>query len=106
MKKTLLTLSIALASLFATQAFAQKDVAGEARAVPAAKTTPAEKADAKVARKTIGTAAVKSSTAGDDKPATTATAKRTKGETLAARAKRKSAGAEATKAAKDKSGPN
>ena len=37
MKKQLLTLSIALASLFATTAFAQKDVAGEGRAAPAAK---------------------------------------------------------------------
>lgn len=100
MKKQLLTLSIALASLFATSAFAQKDVAGEARAVPAAKATPAEKAAAKDARKAEGAVAAKTSQPGE-KPTNAASKKVAKADKEAAKAKRKAAGAAAAKSKKD-----
>lgn len=107
MKKSLLTLTIAIASLFAGAAFAQKDVPGEGRAVPAAKVTPAEKEQAKAARKAAGAKVAKADQPGDDKPSTTSTRTNlSDAEKAQAKAKRKAAGVEAEKAPKDKSGPN
>ena len=107
MKKSLLTIAIAIASLFAGSAFAQKDVPGEARAVPAAKVTPAEKEQAKAERKATGAKVSKADQPGDDKPATTAArTKLSDAEKAQAKARRKATGVEAAKAPKDKSGPN
>lgn len=100
MKKSLLTLSIALASLFAASAFAQKDVPGEARAAPAAKATPAEKAAAKAARKAEGAAAAKADQPGE-KQVNVETKKVSKTDKQAAKAQRKAAGAAAAKSKKD-----
>ncbi len=100
MKKSLLTLTVALASMFAASAFAQKDVPGEGRAAPAAKATPAEKADAKAKRKVEGAAAAKADQPGE-KPTNAASKKVAQSEKAAAKAKRKAEGAAATKSKKD-----
>jgi len=60
MKKTLLTLSVLLASMLAVNAYAQKAAPGEDRAAPAASATKEEKAAAKDTRKTEGSKAAKS----------------------------------------------
>ena len=99
MKKSLLSLALALASMLAVNAYAQKAAPGEDRAVPAASATKEEKAAAKDARKTEGAKAAKSG-AESDKPSTTASKKTTKAEKDAAKAKRKTEGAEAAKAPK------
>ena len=99
MKKTLLTLSIALASLLAANAYAQKDVPGEGRAAPSAPATKEEKATAKAARREEGAKVSKQDTH-SDKPTSTATKKVSKAEKDAAKSKRKTAGADATKATK------
>lgn len=107
MKKTLLTLSIALASLFATSAFAQKDAAGEARAAPSTPATQAEKDAAKSARKTIGAEAAKKGPDASDQPGSMGKTKVvSKSDQALAKAKRKAEGTDATKAPKDQSGPS
>lgn len=107
MKKIALSLSIVLASLLASSAFAQSK--GEAdpaqsKAMPTKPATAEEKAAAKKARKAEGTAVAKSAKAGDDKPETTATAKVSKEEKAAAKAKRKAAAKEAVKKGETTSG--
>ena len=104
MKKTLLTLSLLLASMLAVNAYAQKAAPGEDRAAPAASATKEEKVAAKGARKTEGAKAAKAG-AESDKPETTATKKVSKAEKDAAKAKRKTAGAEAPKEPKVDSTP-
>lgn len=104
MKKVLLSLSVLLASMLAANAYAQKDVPGEARATPSAPATKEEKAAAKETRKEEGKKAVKEDTH-SDKPATTASKKVSKEDKAAAKAKRKAAGAEATKAPKVDTSP-
>jgi len=99
MKKTLLTISLLLASMLAVNAYAQTAAPGQDRAVPAASATKEEKAAAKDARKAEGSKAAKSG-AESDKPSTTASKKTTKAEKDAAKAKRKTEGAEAAKAPK------
>jgi hypothetical protein len=106
MKSSLLTIATAICALFAANAFAQKDVPGEARGASTYKASPAEKAEAKAERRAEGAAAVKAHQAGDDRPSTTASVKVSKSEKALAKAKRKSAGIEANKAPKDQSGPN
>ena len=106
MKTSLLTITVAAASLFAASAFAQKDVPGEDRGAPAYKAAPSEKASAKAARRAEGAKVAKTDQPGDDRPSTTAKAKVTDTEKALAKAKRKAAGVEAEKAAKEKSGPN
>jgi hypothetical protein len=101
MKKSLLTLSIALAALLGMPSFAQKAASGEDRAVPAGKTTLSEKAKAKAARRAEGAAAAKAYQPGDDRPATTAGTKVSDSEKLSAKAKRKAAGIAAEKSPKD-----
>jgi hypothetical protein len=102
MKKTLLTLSIALTSLFAANAFAQKDVPGEGRAVQSAPATPAEKAAAKTSRKSEGAVASKTHSTGDAQPAGMGKAKVTPAsDKTAAKYKRKAEGAEAVKGPKE-----
>jgi NADH-quinone oxidoreductase subunit C/WASH complex subunit FAM21 len=103
MKKSLLTLSIALAGLLGMPAHAQKAASGEDRAVPAEKTSLSEKAKAKAARRAEGAAAAKADQPGDDRPGTTASTKVSNTERLAAKAKRKAAGTEAEKSPKDPS---
>lgn len=104
MKKVLLSLSVLLASMFAANAYAQKDVPGEGKAAPSAPATKEEKASAKAARKEEGKKATKEDTH-SDMPATTATKKVSKEEKAAAKAKRKAAGAEATKEPKVDTSP-
>lgn len=60
MKKSLLTLSVAIAAMLAANAFAQADKAGETKAAPSAPATAAEKAEAKQARKAEGKTVAKS----------------------------------------------
>lgn len=101
MKKAVLTLSIALASLFAANAYAQKDVPGEARAAPSAKATQAEKDAAKQARKAEGSATAKTASMADDQPSSAGKAKvASKTDKEQAKAKRKTEGAEAAKGPK------
>jgi hypothetical protein len=105
MKKTLLTLSLLLASMLAVNAYAQKAAPGEDRAAPSASATKEQKAAAKDKRKAEGATAAKSG-ADSDKSETTASGKKTsKAEKDAAKANRKTAGAEATKAPKVDSSP-
>lgn len=102
MKKIVLSVSLALASLLAVNAYAQsKGEVDEAqsRAIPSAKATPAEKAAAKAARKAEGKAAVKESAAptGTEKESAGVAKKATKAERKAAAAERKAAAKEALK---------
>lgn len=101
MKKSLITVAIALVSLLGANAFAQKPAPGEDRASSAAKAAAAEKARAKANRKVEGAQVAKSYQPGDDRPSTAASAKAASAEKLAAKAKRKAAGAQATRAPKD-----
>lgn len=104
MKK--LSIALAIAALFAANAFAQADKPGEDKALTAKPATAAEKAAAKSARKAEGAATAKSAKA-DDTPANMGKAKgHTKSERKSAAAKRKAEGAKATKEPKDVSGPN
>lgn len=106
MKKTLITVSVALASLLAANAFAQTSGPGQDKAMPSAPATAAEKAAAKKARTDEGKKVSKASEGVTDQPSSTASGKVAKSEKAAAKAKRKAAGADATKAPKDKTGPN
>lgn len=106
MKKTVLTLSLALASLLAVNAYAQTTGPGQDKAAPSAPATAAEKAAAKKARLEEGKGVAKTAEGVTDKPSTTATKKVARSEKDAAKAKRKAEGAAASKAPKDKSGPN
>jgi hypothetical protein len=102
MNKTLVTLSIALASLFATSAFAQKDAPGETKAAPAAAATKSEKAAAKQARKAEGAVAAKTEATGDAQPTSMGKTKVvSKEEKALAKAKRKTEGAAAAKGPKE-----
>lgn len=107
MKKSLLTLSVVVASLLGMNAFA----AGEGgpsqdQSVPAAKATKTEKSTAKVKRKAEGAEAAKSGLDAGDQPTSSGVRKAaTKEEKALAKAKRKSEGAAASKAPKEKSGP-
>lgn len=107
MNKTLLSLSLVLAQALAVSAFAQTkgEVDPEnAKAAPAVKATPAERAAAKKARKAEGTTAVKSR-APDASPNPVGVRKSaTKEERLAARKARKAAAAEAVKKGETSSG--
>lgn len=107
MKKILLTLSVALATAFAANAFAQADKPGESKAAPSETATKAEKAEAKAARKTTGKAVAKGTKShGDADTSTMGTAKsHTKAQRKAAAAKRKAEGKDATKEPKDQAGP-
>ena len=106
MKKPLITLSMALAALFASNAFAQTPGPGQDRAVDSKKATAAEKEAAKKARKAEGSAAAKADQPGEDKPGTAAArTKLSPTEKAEASAKRKQAGAAESKSPKDKSGP-
>ena len=107
MKKIALTLSVALASLLATTAFAQSK--GEAdpaqsKAIPAKAATADEKAEAKIKRKAEGSAAAKSG-AESEKPASAGTAKvASKEEKKQAAIKRKAAAKDAVKKGETTSG--
>lgn len=109
MKKSLLTLSIALAGLLAAPAFAQGKGEADpdgAKAVPSKPMTKAEKLAAKKTRKAEGRQVAKSASTADDQPSTAAASGVPKAERQAARSKRLDAGAKATKEPKDKTGPN
>lgn len=102
MKKTVLTLSIALASLFAANAFAQKDVPGEGKAVLSTPAAPAEKAAAKKARKSEGAVVAKTHATGDAQPAAMGKARvASTSEKAAAKTKRKAEGAAAARGPKE-----
>lgn len=107
MKKSLLAVSVAIASLLAANAFAQADKPGESKAAPSAPATAAEKAEAKQARKAEGKTVAKSTkTNADASPESMGTRKsHTKPQHKAARAHRKAEGTKATKEPKDQSGP-
>jgi hypothetical protein len=109
MKKVVLTLSVAIASLLAGGAFAQTkgEVDPEqAKAAPSQKATKAEKAKAKEARVLKGKEiAKKHEGVADDSPANTGTAKATTvSERKAAAMKRKAAAADAVKKGETTSG--
>jgi hypothetical protein len=102
MKKIVLSVSLALASLLAVNAYAQsKGEADEAqsKAIPSAKATPGEKAAAKTTRKVEGKAAVKAAAAPQDadNKSIGVAKKATKAERKAAAAKRKAESKEALK---------
>ena len=106
MKKPLITLSMAIVALFASNAFAQTPGPGQDRAAESKKATAAEKEAAKKTRKAEGSAAAKADQPGDDKPGTTgARTKMSASEKAEAAAKRKQAGAAESKSPKEKSGP-
>jgi hypothetical protein len=107
MNKTLLSLSLVLAQALAVSAFAQSK--GEvdpanAKATPSAKVTPAERAEAKKARKAEGTAAAKSDTPDVTPEAKGVRKSATKEERAEARKKRRAATAAAVKKGEIKSG--
>lgn len=108
MKKTLLTLSIALAQMLAVGAFAQSK--GEAdpaqsKAAPSAPATAGEKAKAKATRKAEGAKAAKADQPGGTGPESTGVAKvATKDEKAAAKASRKAVTKEAVKKGQTTSG--
>lgn len=108
MKKSLLTVSIVLAQMLAVGAFAQTK--GEAdpaqsKAVPSAKATPAEKAQAKATRKAEGAKAAKADQPGGTGPESTGVAKAaTKDEKQAAKVKRVAATKDAVKKGQTTSG--
>ena len=104
MKKTLLSLTVALASMFALSAYAQSDKPGESRAAPSAPATKEEKASAKAARKEEGAKAAKTDTHSDT-PNSTASKKVSKSEKDAAKAKRKTEGAATAKEQKSDATP-
>src|SRR3954467_11953051 len=107
MKKIALTLSLALASMLGSTSFAQTAGPSQDQASPSAPATAGEKAAAKKTRKAQGAAASTTAMSGDDQPASAGGGmKMSKDDKKAAKMKRKAAGAEATKDAKDKSGPN
>lgn len=99
MKKTVLSLGIAVAQMFAVGAFAQGEVGGVKKPPPATPASPQEKAAAKAERKAEGAEAVRQNKDGEvgrvkaPPPATKATPE----DKAAARAKRKAEGAEAIK---------
>lgn len=66
-----LALGVAVAALFTTNAFAQKDAPQEGRPVPAAQPSPIDKAKApaKAAKKPATPAATPAAQPGDDRPA-------------------------------------
>jgi hypothetical protein len=100
MKKSLLL--AAIAALFAAQAFAQTSAPGEDKSAVSKPATKTEKQAAKQSRKAEGAKTAKTDQAGDDKPATAATApKASKAEKQAAKSKRKAEGADAAKSPKD-----
>lgn len=103
MKKVVLTLGLALASLLAANAYAQADVPGEARAAKSEPATKAEKAEAKAARKSEGKKVAKATKShADASPDNMGTAKaHSKAERKAAAAERKAAGKAAAKEPKD-----
>lgn len=104
MKK--LSIALAIAALFAANAFAQADKPGEDKAPVAKPATAAEKSAAKQSRKAEGSATAKT-VKGDDSPNSLGTAKvHSKDEKKQASAKRKSEGAKATKEPKDSSTAN
>lgn len=95
MKSITLSLSIALAHLFAASAFAQQPTSAETHPsgtpppAPYVKATSAEKADGKVQRKQVGSEAAKSSMPGEGTPVPEAKTKVPKDEKQVARATRK-----------------
>jgi hypothetical protein len=102
-----LTLSIILATMFASGAFAQTSGPGQDKAVQSAPATAAEKAEAKAARKQEGSIAAKTAPRAEGDPSSLGTARSTtKAERKAAKTKRKAAGAKAAKEPKETSGPN
>jgi hypothetical protein len=108
MKKTMLILGAALASLLATGAFAQgKGEADEAqsKAAPAKAATKAEKAQAKATRKAEGARQAKVDVPGGTGPESAGVAKiATKAEKKEASAKRKAAATDAVKKGQTTSG--
>ena len=101
MKKLAITLSMALASLLAVNAYAQNtggDSADQAKAAPTKAATKDEKAAAKQARKAEGRAIAKSHTLDNDGvPPEPKATKVSKSEKQAAAVKRKAAGVQAQK---------
>ena len=109
MKKLLLTVSVALASLLAANAFAQGEAtpgAGADKAAPSQKATKAERAAAIKQQKAAGRAVSKSHTdIAADQPASSGEARKvSKSERKLAGAKRRAAGAEARKSGETKAG--
>ena len=87
------------ALLLACGAFAQQDVPGEARALPAKRTTPEERKDARQQRNTTSKEMVRKDEGRlDDVPTSAAPATRaSKDEKLAARQRRKAEGSQAAR---------
>ena len=108
MKKTVVTLGIALVSLLAAPAFAQSkgDVDVEqSKAAPSKSATAKEKADAKAARIAVGKTVAKThGTPAEGDPTTDAKTGIPKAERQAAAAKRRAAAADAVKRKETPSG--
>lgn len=107
MNKSVMTLGLALASLLSAQALAQKDVPGEARALPVFKASPEE---ASAARETLRADAVQAARVGyhaDAAPEPMGWYKAAApAERAAARDERKAMGAAAAREEKDHGGMN
>lgn len=107
MIKSALTLGVAFASLWSAQALAQKDVPGEARALPVIKASPDEVAGARQARRQEAVQAARMGYDADASPEPQGWYKAAApDERAAARDERRAMGAAAAREEKDHGGMN